>query len=123
MKYRRKPAEIEAITFDELVAHGLTQTDGHDGVPWSFSCWGHPITHEDDDCYLVPIQGEEFITDEKFHRGMLLAKLPNGALKILTPEALERCYIVIPCECGCYEYKPCPQHGNQNDPAWTAADG
>lgn len=55
MKYRTKPCVIEAITFDELVAHGIASGAGcHNGMPWSFSYAGHPITHENDDCYLIP---------------------------------------------------------------------
>lgn len=55
MRYRKKPVVIEAITFDELVNHG--KADGGlsiDGVPWSFDYNGHPITHENDECYLIP---------------------------------------------------------------------
>lgn len=59
MKYRKKPVVIEAITFDELVAHGVAECEkaGHtltNGMPWSFTYGGHPITHENDDCYLIP---------------------------------------------------------------------
>lgn len=56
-KFRKKPVVIEAITFDELVTHGLKQVDGnsiHNGMPWSFDYKGHPITHESDECYLIP---------------------------------------------------------------------
>ncbi len=54
-KFRKKPVVIEAITFDELVAHGV-KSGGNvvNGKPWSFQYGGHPITHEDDDCYLIP---------------------------------------------------------------------
>jgi hypothetical protein len=55
MKYRKKPVVIEAITFDELVEHGKAQgAPLHHGVPWSFTYAGHAITHENDDCYLIP---------------------------------------------------------------------
>jgi hypothetical protein len=55
MKYRKKPVVIEAITFDELVRHGI-DSGGNivRGMPWSFQYQGHPITHENDDCYLIP---------------------------------------------------------------------
>jgi hypothetical protein len=56
-KFRKKPVVIEAITFDELVEHGKSQVDeAHrvNGMPWSFSYAGHPITHENDDCYIIP---------------------------------------------------------------------
>lgn len=55
-KYRSKVVEIEAITFDELIQHGLAQpgVNVHNGMPWSFHYQGHPITNESDDCYLIP---------------------------------------------------------------------
>lgn len=54
-KFRKKPVVIEAITFDELVEHGKALgVPLHGGMPWSFTYAGHPITHENDDCYLVP---------------------------------------------------------------------
>lgn len=55
-KYRKKPVVIEAITFDEFVAYGKLHGDsfGPNGMPWHFEYNGHPITHEDDDRYLIP---------------------------------------------------------------------
>lgn len=55
MKFRKKPVEIEAITFDELVEYG--KANGANIVadmPWSFDYKGQPITHENDQCYLIP---------------------------------------------------------------------
>lgn len=53
--YRKKPVIIEAITFDDLVKHGIESgANIVDGMPWSFSYKGHPITHENDECYLIP---------------------------------------------------------------------
>ena len=56
MKYRKKPVVIEAITFDELVEYGREHCGAnlHNGMPWSFDYMGQPITHENDDCYLIP---------------------------------------------------------------------
>lgn len=55
MKFIKKPVEIEAITFDQLVEHGKSVgADLHNGMPWSFEYNGHPITHENDECYLIP---------------------------------------------------------------------
>ena len=55
MKYRKKPVVIEAITFYELVEHGIASGGNVvNGMPWSFEYQGHPITHENDDCYLIP---------------------------------------------------------------------
>lgn len=56
-KYRKLPVEIEAITFDELVEHGRANGGNIvNGMPWSFEYAGHPITHENDDCYLIPTE-------------------------------------------------------------------
>lgn len=53
--FRKKPVTIEAITFDDFVAYGLANTTNIvNGFPWSFSYKGHPITHENDDCYCIP---------------------------------------------------------------------
>lgn len=58
MKYRKKPVEIEAITFDELVEYGRNANPdnaaAHGGYAWFFDYNGHPLTHENDDCYLIP---------------------------------------------------------------------
>ncbi|HYD02605.1 MAG TPA: hypothetical protein VEB22_15365 [Phycisphaerales bacterium] len=55
MRYRKKPVVIEAFTFDELVQHGREQgVPLVNGMPWSFAFRGQPITHETDDCYLLP---------------------------------------------------------------------
>lgn len=54
-KYRKKPVEIEAITFDEFITYGI-KTGGNivNGMPWSFNYKCHPVTHENDECYLIP---------------------------------------------------------------------
>lgn len=54
-KYRKKPVIVDAITFDELINHGLANSNSIiNGMPWSFEYEGHPITHENDECYLIP---------------------------------------------------------------------
>ena len=66
-EFRKKPVVVEAITFDELVKYGIASGAGcHNGMPWSFNyettretdtgpvIVHHPITHENDDCYLIP---------------------------------------------------------------------
>ena len=46
--YRKKPVVIEAITFDELVAHGLANgANVVNGMPWSFQYKGQPVTECD----------------------------------------------------------------------------
>lgn len=53
-KFRMKPMIVEAVTFEELIAYGLTQTDNvYNNMPWSFKYMGIPIIHETDDCYLI----------------------------------------------------------------------
>jgi len=55
MKYRHLPSVVEAITFDELVEYGKTHGGNIvNGMPWSFDYHGQPITHENDNCYLIP---------------------------------------------------------------------
>ena len=53
-KFKMKPMIVEAITFDELIQYGLTQTENvYNNMPWSFEYMGVPITHETDDCYII----------------------------------------------------------------------
>lgn len=53
--YRKKPVEIEAITFDEFIEYGKNSGGNIvNGMPWSFSYKGHPVTHENDERYLIP---------------------------------------------------------------------
>ena len=77
MKFRKKPVIIEAITFDELVQHGRDSgADCSNGLPWSFSYGGQPITHENDDCYLIPtLEGTM-----RFNRGDWLITGVKGEL-------------------------------------------
>jgi hypothetical protein len=69
MKFRKKPVVIEAITFDELVEYGKANgANIVNGMPWSFQYAGQPITHENDDCYLIPtLEGTM-----RFERGAML---------------------------------------------------
>lgn len=54
-KFRKKPVEIEAITFQEFVEYGKKNTTNIvNGMPWSFDYNGYPVTHENDECYLIP---------------------------------------------------------------------
>ena len=67
--YRKKPVVVEAITFDELVAHGIA-VGGNvvSEMPWSFNYKRWPITHENDDCYLIPTKEGTM----RFNRGDML---------------------------------------------------
>ena len=66
MKYRKKPVEVEAITFDEFVEYGRQHTDNIvNGMPWSFEYKGHPVTHGSDTCYLIPtLEGDHLFTPD-----------------------------------------------------------
>lgn len=65
-KYRKKPVIIEAITFEEFIEYGKAHADNFvEGFPWSFEYNGHPITHENDQCYIIPtLEGEMNFTPE-----------------------------------------------------------
>jgi len=54
-KFRKKPVVIEAITFDELIEYGKSHgANIVNGYPWSFDYKGFRITHENNECYLIP---------------------------------------------------------------------
>lgn len=72
-KYRKKPVVIEAITFDEFIEYG--KNNGANIVkdmPWSFNYNGHPVTHEDDERYLI-------LTHQGTHNFTPLDMLITGA--------------------------------------------
>lgn len=76
-QYRKKPVVIEAITFDELVGHGRANGGNIvNGMPWSFQYQGHPITHENDDCYLIPTREGTM----RFERGAMLITGVQGEI-------------------------------------------
>lgn len=64
------------ITFDQLVAIGREQNPGRVEMPWSFTYEGHPVTHENDNCYLVGGQDQV-----RFERGYRLL-IVNGVLAV-----------------------------------------
>jgi hypothetical protein len=46
------------VTFDQMVEHGKASgAPLHNGMAWSFTWLGHPVTHENDQCYLVGNDG------------------------------------------------------------------
>jgi hypothetical protein len=54
-KFRKKPVVIEAITFEEFVQYGKDNGGNIvSGMPWSFYYKGQPVSHENDECYLIP---------------------------------------------------------------------
>jgi hypothetical protein len=94
-KFRKKPVLIEAITFDELIEHGRTCEDSCrlvNGMPWHFTYQGQVITHERDDCYLIPtLEGiAPFHPGEMLITGVKGELYPcKGEIFALTYEAVE----------------------------------
>lgn len=98
-RYRKKPVVIEAITFEELIEHGRAQgaslhecccaTPGpHERMPWSFDYAGHPVTHETDDCYLIPtLEGAM-----RFNRGDMLITGVEGEIYPCRADIFEATY-------------------------------
>lgn len=88
-KFRKKPVIIEAITFDELVAHGLVNgANIVNGMPWSFNYNGHAVTHENGECYLIPtIEGTMRFTPED----MLITSV-NGEIILVNQRYFEKTY-------------------------------
>lgn len=89
---RKRPVEVEAITFDELVEYGRsTGAALVDGMPWSFKYKGHPVTHENDDCYLIPtLEGMM-----RFERGDVLITGVTGEIYPCKRGIFEATYEVI----------------------------
>jgi hypothetical protein len=96
MKFRKKPVVIEAITFEELVAHGLQHSEGgvYNGMPWSFKYCGHPITHHDDDTYIIPtLEGTMF-----FKRGEMLITGVKGEIYPCKADIFAATYEAVPAD-------------------------
>lgn len=84
-QFRKKSVEVEAITFDELVAHGIANGGNIvNGMPWSFQYKGHGITHENDDCYLIPYH--------RFDRGDMLVTDVDGSIYPCKPDVFAAMY-------------------------------
>jgi hypothetical protein len=50
--------KLTTITFDKMVEHGKASgAPLYNGMAWSFAWLGHPVTHENDQCYLVGKDG------------------------------------------------------------------
>lgn len=88
-KFIKRPVEVEAITFDELVEYGLQSgANVIDGMPWSFDYQGQPVTHETDDCYIVCThKGSQVLT-----RGDVLITDEHGRLLICEESVFEELY-------------------------------
>ena len=81
-KYRMKPMIVEALSFDELIKYGLTQTENvYNNMPWSFEYMRVPITHETDDCYIIG-------GTERFTKNHLLV-IKNNEISVVEKDAFE----------------------------------
>lgn len=89
MKYRKKPIELEVINFNELVELGIKSGAAtHNGMPWSFDYKGHPITHENDNTYLiVTLEGTM-----RLNRGDLLITGVDGEIYPCKPDIFAKTY-------------------------------
>jgi hypothetical protein len=91
--FTKKPVTIEAITFDELVAHGISECSKSgcgliNDMPWSFNYKGQHILHENDDCYLIPtLEGTM-----KFNRGDWLITGVNGEIYPCRADIFKKTY-------------------------------
>jgi hypothetical protein len=92
MKFRKKPVVIEAITFDELIEYGKANgANIVNGMPWSFDYEGHPITHENDNCYLIStLEGTM-----RFGRGDMLITGVKGEIYPCRLDIFEATYETI----------------------------
>ena len=92
MKYQKKPVIIEAITFDDLVERGKASgANLVNGMPWSFEYEGQPITHETDDCYLIPtLEGTM-----RFERGDMLITGVKGEIYPCKSDIFEATYTPV----------------------------
>lgn len=88
-KFVKKPVIVEAITFDELVNIGKASgAPCYNGMPWSFNYQGQPITHENDNCYLIPtLEGTM-----RFERGDMLITGVKGEIYPCKRDIFEQTY-------------------------------
>ncbi len=87
---KKQPHAIEAITFDELVAHGIANgANIVNGMPWSFKYAGRAVSHENNDCYLITRQYEP---DARFARGDMLCTDEQGELFVLRGDIFASSY-------------------------------
>lgn len=89
----KKPIKVEAITFEELVAHGI-ESGGNivNGMPWSFEYKGCQFTHENDDTYLF----RSIAGLLSFHRGEMLVIGDKGGLFPCEMESFSSIYDPVP---------------------------
>lgn len=76
-----KPNVLDAILFDELVEYGKEHgANIVNGMPWSFEYKRCSITHENDERYIVLVEGETF----RFTPNDILIEYTNGKIFVST---------------------------------------
>ena len=94
-EFREIPVIVEAITFGDFVQYGIEHTKNLvNGEPWSFDYKGFPITHETDECYLVPSKKTKYGICDFTPDDVLV--LENGELVVYKKDEFESFYEAIP---------------------------
>lgn len=97
MKVQKLPVTVDAFSFEEFVEYGKqqyasTNTPLPNGMPWRFQFHGHLVTHENDDCYIVPTKEGEM----RFNRDTDLLMLGvDGEIYPIKKEIFEKTYRVV----------------------------
>lgn len=87
-KYKYQNNLVEALTFDEFVEVGkLLGANIVADMPWSFEFHGFPVTHENDDLYLIGVL--------HFRRGYMLTLYESGRLELVSMDKFEAKYIKV----------------------------
>lgn len=88
-KYIKKPVEVEAITFDELIRIGAENADEViDGKPTKFTYNDYTIRRYDSDSYIIPtLEGDFLMTKDD----MLITGV-NGEIYPCKKEIFEKTY-------------------------------
>lgn len=64
-KYRQQLEEIETFTWEEFLAEGRkVENNEVDGVLWSFNLRGYPVTHKNDEKYIISHKSGYTVTME-----------------------------------------------------------
>lgn len=83
---------VTAMTFDEVVGYGIANGGNVvGGMPWSFSINSVPISHENDDCYLINSPEGTM----RFDRGDMLVVGATGELLPCKPDVFAASYSEI----------------------------
>ena len=93
MNYVVNTVRVKAISFDDFLEYGRAETDCVGGMPWSFKYDGMPVSHENDDRYLI--NTPEATVD--FYRGHMLITEGLGEVMTIPCDVFSRlftkCYV------------------------------